>query len=75
MNWISAEQKPLDDNDCLVIYQVEQLSGMSRCLRAPVFWHEEKQAWIDEWGHELDVVKYVLIPELDDGTIFKPSSV
>lgn len=59
--WISAEQKPLDDNDCLVIFKVDG----QRLIRAPVFWHDEKEIWIDEWNNEvIGVEKYILIPEL-----------
>jgi uncharacterized protein YqeY len=71
MRWIDGKQHPLDDSDCLVIYQRRVVNGFQRALRAPVFWHADRSAWIDEYGNELDVVKYVLILELDDGTIHK----
>lgn len=71
MNWIDGKQIPLDDSDCLVIYETEEEDGKHRALRAPVFWWEEKQQWVDEWGNNLNVVKYCLIPELDDGTTYK----
>lgn len=62
--WRDVKDLPLDDNDCLVIYRVPQISGWQFCCRAPVFYHDEKKQWIDEWGHDLDVIKYCLIPDL-----------
>lgn len=68
--WIDGKDKPLDDSDCLIVFQIEG----QHYVRAPVSWYEEKGLWEDEWGINFkpeEVIRYVFVPLLDDGTIYK----
>lgn len=65
MNWKDAKtETPVDPNsDCLVEFDVDG----QKYYRAPVSLHIDpprKPEWVDEWGHDLNVTRFIELPKI-----------